>query len=131
MQKNVPGYAPPWIRTVSVRAESSHREVRYALCEDKATLTWFANQRAVEYHVTLGTAAHPGRPSCLVLDIDPPTAGEFGKAVTAHAGKAREGPQPEPRHRGSAVPTGRRAPGSVPRDQVVVARALAPRTLPP
>src|SRR5580692_7257138 len=74
MQKNVPGYAPPWIRTVSVWAESSHREVRYALCEDKATLTWFANQRAVEYHVTLGTAAHPGRPSYLVLDIDPPAS---------------------------------------------------------
>jgi bifunctional non-homologous end joining protein LigD len=32
MRKNVPDYAPPWIKTVSVRAESSHREVRYALC---------------------------------------------------------------------------------------------------
>ena len=57
MQKNVPGYAPPWIKTVSMWAESSHRQVRYALCEDKPTLIWFANQRAVEYHVTLGTAA--------------------------------------------------------------------------
>jgi hypothetical protein len=61
MQKNVPDYAPPWIRTVSMWAESSHREVRYALCEDKPTLIWFANQRAVEYHVTLGTAGHPAR----------------------------------------------------------------------
>lgn len=83
MQKNVPDYAPPWIRTVSVWAESSHREVRYALCEDKPTLIWFANQRAVEYHVTLGTAEHPDRPSYLVLDIDPPAADEFGKAVAA------------------------------------------------
>jgi bifunctional non-homologous end joining protein LigD len=83
MQKNVPGYAPPWIRTVSMRAESSHREVRYALCDDKPTLTWFASQRAVEYHVTLGTAGHPDRPCYLVLDIDPPAAGEFGKAVAA------------------------------------------------
>ena len=40
------------------RAEASHRQVRYALCEDKQTLIWFANQRAVEYHVTLGTAEH-------------------------------------------------------------------------
>src|ERR1700691_5391535 len=45
MQKNVPDYAPPWIKTVSMWAESSHREVRYALCEDKPTLIWFANQR--------------------------------------------------------------------------------------
>src|SRR6201986_4489956 len=83
MQKNVPGYAPSWIKTVSMWAESSHREVRYALCEDKPTLIWFANQRAVEYHVTLGTAGHLDRPSYLVLDIDPPAAGEFGKAVAA------------------------------------------------
>ena len=83
MQKNVPDYAPPWVKTVSMWAESSHRQVRYALCEDKPTLIWFANQRAVEYHVTLGTAGHLDRPSYLVLDIDPPTAGEFGRAVAA------------------------------------------------
>src|SRR6202044_617966 len=83
MQKNLPDYAPPWIKTVSMWAESSHREVRYALCEDKPTLIWFANQRAVEYHVTLGTAGHLDRPSYLVLDIDPPAAGEFGRAVAA------------------------------------------------
>jgi bifunctional non-homologous end joining protein LigD len=83
MQKNVPGYAPPWIKTVSMWAESSHRDVRYALCEDKPTLIWFANQRAVEYHVTLVTAAHLDRPSYLVLDIDPPVPDEFGQAVAA------------------------------------------------
>src|SRR3984957_627233 len=83
MQKNLPDYAPPWIRTVTMWAESSRREVRYALCEDKPTLIWFANQRAVEYHVTLGTAGHLDRPSYLVLDIDPPAAGEFGRAVAA------------------------------------------------
>src|ERR1700753_1511362 len=83
IQKNVPDYAPPWIKTVTMWAESSHRQVRYALCEDKPTLTWFANQRAVEYHVTLGTAGHLDRPSCLVLDIAPPAPGEFGKAVAA------------------------------------------------
>jgi DNA ligase D-like protein (predicted polymerase) len=83
MQKNLPDYAPPWIRTVTMWAESSHREVRYALVADKPTLIWFANQRAVEYHVTLGTAEHLDRPSYLVLDIDPPTAGEFGRAVAA------------------------------------------------
>jgi DNA primase len=49
MQKNVPHYAPPWIKTVSVWAESWHRDRR----------------------------------SYLVLDIDPPAAGEFGRAVAA------------------------------------------------
>src|SRR6201985_2033174 len=83
MQKNVPDYAPPWIRTVSMWADSSHREVRYALCEDKPTLIWFANQRAGQSHATLGSAEHLYRPSYLVLDIDPPAPGEFGRAVAA------------------------------------------------
>jgi bifunctional non-homologous end joining protein LigD len=83
MQKNVPDYAPPWIRTVTMWAESSKREVRYALCDDRRTLLWFGNQRAVEYHPTLGLAGRLDRPSYLVLDIDPPSGGEFGHAVAA------------------------------------------------
>ena len=53
MQKNVPGYAPPWIKVVRMWAEASKREVSYALCDDRRTLIWFGNQRAVEYHPTL------------------------------------------------------------------------------
>ena len=83
MQKNVPDYAPPWMRTVTMWAESSKREVRYALCDDRRTLLWFANQRAVEYHPTLGLAGHLDRPTYLVLDIDPPSGGEFGHVVAA------------------------------------------------
>jgi len=82
MQKNVPDYAPEWIRTVTLWAESSKREVRYALCDDRRTLLWFANQRAVEYHPTLFLAEHMDRPTYLVLDIDPPS-GEFRQAVAA------------------------------------------------
>jgi bifunctional non-homologous end joining protein LigD len=83
MQKNVPDYAPPWMRTVTLWAESSKREVRYGLCDDRRTLLWFANQRAVEYHPTLGLADHLDQPTYLVLDIDPPPGGPFSKAVAA------------------------------------------------
>ncbi len=83
MQKNVPDYAPPWIRTVTLWAESSKREVRYALCDDRRTLLWFANQRAVEYHPTLFLVGRMNRPTYLVLDIDPPSRGEFRHAVAA------------------------------------------------
>jgi bifunctional non-homologous end joining protein LigD len=82
MQKNLPDYAPEWIATVTLWAESSKREVRYALGNDRRTLLWFANQRAVEYHPTLFTAGHMDRPTYLVLDIDPPS-GQFGHAVAA------------------------------------------------
>ena len=81
MQKNMPSYAPSWIQTVSVWSASSSRSVRYALCDDRATLIWFGNQRAVEYHVPLGT--DPERPGYVVLDIDPPEGAAFGHAVKA------------------------------------------------
>jgi len=83
MQKNLPGYAPDWIKTVSLWAQASGREVRYALCDDRRTLLWFANQRAVEYHPTLVSAERWNRPTHLVLDIDPPDDHSFGLAVAA------------------------------------------------
>ncbi len=81
MQKNVPKYTPPWVRTVRWWAETSRREVSYALCNDRRTLLWFANQRAVEYHPTLVTAERPDRATHLVLDLDPPGADAFPLAV--------------------------------------------------
>ena len=38
MQKNVPKYAPPWVKTVTIWAERSRRDVAYALCNDRRTL---------------------------------------------------------------------------------------------
>ena len=83
MQKNVPKYTPPWVRTVRLWAESSRREVCYALCDDRRTLLWFGNQRAVEYHPALVRAGHWAHPSYLILDIDPPASGQFGLATAA------------------------------------------------
>jgi bifunctional non-homologous end joining protein LigD len=83
MQKNLPKYAPPWLERVTVWAESSHREVSYALCDDRRSLLWFANQRAVEYHPTLVRADRWDRPTHLVLDIDPPPGSPFPTAVSA------------------------------------------------
>lgn len=80
MQKNVPKYTPDWVRTVPMWAETSHREVHYALCNDWRTLLWLANQRAVEYHPTLGLADNIYRPTHLVLDLDPPDD-DFAKVV--------------------------------------------------
>ena len=83
MQKNVPKYTPPWVPTVSLWAEASRREVTYALCNDRRTLLWFANQRAVEFHPALVRADHWGHPTHLILDIDPPEGEAFGLAVQA------------------------------------------------
>jgi DNA ligase D-like protein (predicted polymerase) len=88
MQKNVPKYAPPWVRTVKQWAQSAGREVAYALCDDRRTLLWFANQRAVEYHPALVRTERWDRQTHLILDIDPPAhptadGGSFGLAVRA------------------------------------------------
>jgi bifunctional non-homologous end joining protein LigD len=83
MQKNVPKYTPPWVRTVTLWAETSKRDVAYALCNDRRTLLWFANQRAVEYHPTLVRIDRPDRITHMVLDLDPPSADGFAMAVRA------------------------------------------------
>lgn len=83
MQKNTPKYTPDWVRTVSVWAEASHREVSYALCNDRRTLLWFANQRAVEYHPALVRVEQREHPTHLIMDLDPPEGDGFGLAVQA------------------------------------------------
>ena len=82
MQKNVVKGAPDWVRTVPVWAEASHRDVNHVLCDDRRTLLWLANQRAVEFHVPffrIGDA----EPTGLVLDLDPPEGADFAVVVQA------------------------------------------------
>lgn len=81
MQKNVPKGAPDWLPTVSWFAETSKRDVSYALCNDRRTLLWFANQRAVEYHPALFRVDAPGTMTHLVLDLDPPEGAPFSMVV--------------------------------------------------
>jgi len=83
MQKNVPKYTPDWVATVTMWAESSRRDVSYALCNDRRTLLWFANQRAVEYHPQLYTVGAGDAPTHLVMDLDPPAPDAFELAVGA------------------------------------------------
>ncbi|MDF2825163.1 MAG: hypothetical protein K0R68_2571 [Mycobacterium sp.] len=81
MQKNVPKYTPEWVRTVAIWAEASHRQIHYAVCDDRRTLLWLANQRAIEYHPALGLAEDIYRPTHLILDLDPPDGADFGAVV--------------------------------------------------
>src|SRR3982751_5043147 len=82
MQKNLPKYTPEWVPRTSVWAEASHREVTYGLCNDRRTLLWFGNQRALEYHPALMFAGDH-HPTHLIMDLDPPEGGGFQRAVQA------------------------------------------------
>ncbi len=89
MQKNLPDHAPEWIERTPLWAEASQRTVSYALCNDVRTLMWFANQRAVEYHVTLSCVDDLHAPTHLVIDLDPPEGAAF-EVVAAAAHRVHE-----------------------------------------
>jgi bifunctional non-homologous end joining protein LigD len=80
MQKNVAKGAPDWVRTVTVWSEAAHREVNQVLCDDRRTLLWLANQRAVEFHVPF-FRVDEDQPTGLVLDLDPPEGADFPAVV--------------------------------------------------
>ena len=82
MQRNVAKGAPEWVRTVPVWSYGAHREVHQVLCDDRRTLLWLANQRAVEFHVPFFRAGDE-QPTGIVLDLDPPEGAEFGVVVQA------------------------------------------------
>lgn len=82
MQKNLPAYAPASICTVDIATQDRKRVVRYPRCDDRETLLWLANQRAVEYHPTLFLGHAVDVPTHLVVDIDPPSGPDaFPRAV--------------------------------------------------
>jgi bifunctional non-homologous end joining protein LigD len=83
MQKNLPKYTPDFVQRVTIHSAASHRDVSYALCNDRRTLLWFANQRAVEYHPQLFLKDRYDAPTYLILDLDPPEGQPFGQAVAA------------------------------------------------
>src|SRR3954469_10064869 len=82
MQRNVSKGAPDWVRTVPVWSFGAHRQVHQVLCDDRRTLLWLANQRAVEFHVPF---FHVGdqEPTGIVLDLDPPEGADFAVVVRA------------------------------------------------
>jgi bifunctional non-homologous end joining protein LigD len=133
MQKNLPKYTPDWVPRAPIWAEASRREVSYALCNDRRTLLWFANQRAVEYHVTLFKIAHPEHPDYMVLDLDPPEGAPF--AVVIQAAQLVRQALTEAGMAGAVKTSGAKglhvfvplATGSLPEDVAAATRAIAAR----
>jgi DNA ligase D len=133
MQKNLPKYTPDWVPRVPIWAEASRREVSYALCNDRRTLLWFANQRAVEYHVTLFRVDHWDQPDYLILDLDPPEGSSF--AVVVQAAQLIRQALTEAHMDGAVKTSGAKgvhvfvplATGSSPEDVAAATRAIAVR----
>ncbi|MBM9504153.1 non-homologous end-joining DNA ligase [Actinacidiphila acididurans] len=73
MQKDVPDSFPDWIRRVELPKQGGG-SVRYAVCDDTATLAYLVGQNCTTFHRFLSTADHPDRPDRIVFDLDPPDA---------------------------------------------------------
>ena len=133
MQKNLPKYTPDWVARVPIWAEASKREVSYPLANDHRTLLWFANQRAVEYHVTLFCTGHWDEPDYLVMDLDPPEGAGF--PVAAQSAQLVRSALAEAGLQGAAKTSGAKglhifvplAAGVTPEDVAAATRAIAAR----
>ena len=133
MQKNLPKYTPDWVARVPIWAEASKREVSYPLANDRRTLLWFANQRAVEYHVTLFRTGHWDEPDYLVMDLDPPEGAGF--SVAAQSAQLVRSALAEAGLQGAAKTSGAKglhvfvplAAGVAPEDVAAATRAIAAR----
>jgi bifunctional non-homologous end joining protein LigD len=70
-EKNAPSYTPGWVERFSVPRESGGSDIRYILCNDRATLVWVTSLADIEKHVLLSHAPDLNRPTSLVFDLDP------------------------------------------------------------
>jgi len=76
-EKNLPGGAPSWLRTVTVSSTGSRGggdTIRYPVIEDTAALTYLVNLASLELHVPqwrFDADGQPLPPDRMVIDLDP------------------------------------------------------------
>jgi bifunctional non-homologous end joining protein LigD len=70
-EKNVPRFAPEWIKTHAVDRRHHPGQTNYILIEDAPTLAWCANLAAVELHPFLHRVPKLDQPTHIVFDLDP------------------------------------------------------------
>jgi len=80
-QKDAGDEAPSWVKSVSIHAESTGKDVEYIVCNDQATLTYLNNLGCIELNPWNSTVKHLDKPDYMVLDIDPPDDESFDRVV--------------------------------------------------
>lgn len=74
-QKDLPEYAPSWIKTYS------KDNIRYPVCNDLPTLIWLTNFGTVDYNPTLSRIHSYETPDFCVFDLDPFKPSTFKDAL--------------------------------------------------
>jgi bifunctional non-homologous end joining protein LigD len=80
-EKDVPGYAPDWVKTFPVPRREGGPDINYILINDRATLGWTANIAALELHPFLHRVPHLDLPTHLVFDLDPGEGAGLGECI--------------------------------------------------
>jgi bifunctional non-homologous end joining protein LigD len=63
--------SPSWLQTVKLHSESGKRDIRYALCQDEASLIYLANLGCIEFNPWSSRLGTLERPDYVVIDLDP------------------------------------------------------------
>ena len=69
-QKNVPDFAPSWIRTAKVWSGDSGEENLYFVCDDVETLSYLINLGSIPLHIQSSRLASLQQPDWCSLDLD-------------------------------------------------------------
>jgi bifunctional non-homologous end joining protein LigD len=73
--------APSWVKSKSIYAESSDRDIDYILCNDRATLTYLNNLGCIELNPWNSTTRHLDKPDYMMIDIDPGDTNTFEQVI--------------------------------------------------
>ena len=73
--------APDWVKHVSIRAESTNRNVEYILCNNKATLLYLNNLGCIEINPWNSKIKKPDNPDYMIIDIDPSDSNSFNEVI--------------------------------------------------
>jgi bifunctional non-homologous end joining protein LigD len=69
--KDIPSFAPDWIRTAPVWRVSGESQIHYTIVSNVRTLAWLAGIAALELHPFLHRASNVDQPTSVVFDLDP------------------------------------------------------------
>ncbi len=70
-QKDVPEWAPDWLRTFRYEAIEDKKMLRWGLINDLPSLVWVANHASIELHPWTSRYDRPEYPDWALFDLDP------------------------------------------------------------
>jgi bifunctional non-homologous end joining protein LigD len=73
-QKDLPDWAPPWLRTMPLWSEHSQREIHYLLLDDADGLQFVANMASIPIHCWASRVTDLEHPDWTIVDLDPKNA---------------------------------------------------------